>query len=237
MVSSRRFAPRVVIAIGATLTATTATLGQQQEPPQGQAETAPQEVVVVIAEEEWAALAEEPTRALEEARVAFLEQNKAEAANDLMKATAFVHLEAARSTGHSKGRLTAAARDLTQLAGQVESGRVDRIDQFDGHLAKAEHALAFHYHERAKHHLARNAPKETGHYLKASARAIGHAAEWTGHEAIAATRTVVGDTFRISGKLVQGIGWVPEEVGKVVEDLGAAIDHVGRGIHGERPTK
>ncbi|MCW8140900.1 MAG: hypothetical protein KIT58_18515, partial [Planctomycetota bacterium] len=73
-----------------------------------------------------------------------------------------------------------------------------------------------HYHERAQHHYARNAVRATGHYLRASARALPHAAAWPGHEAVQITRVVVGDVIRVSGKLVEGIGWVPEEIGSLI---------------------
>lgn len=186
---------------------------------------------------EWAAIADEPTATIEAARTAFLERDKARTASELRKATAFVHLEETRAAGAAKRGLAEAARDLSALTREVEADRIERIDQFDARLARAEHALAVHYHERAQHHYARNAVRATGHYLRASARALPHAAAWPGHEAVQITRVVVGDVIRVSGKLVEGIGWVPEEIGSLIERLGAGIDRVGQQVHGKREAK
>jgi hypothetical protein len=184
-------------------------------------------------EDIWIVLVDEPEFHFQKAHEFFLKKDFKAAASEIRKGSAFLKLEAGRSTEEGKEALAASADELGKLADDVQKGTVASEKQLKDAFARADHALANHHYLKASEYWAKKDEKKAGHALKAAAQALEHAGAWSGHKLETAAVDVIKGVREAAGKLVESTGWTAEKariVEKGIKDLGNEILKLGKDI-------
>ncbi|MEZ6062135.1 MAG: hypothetical protein R3C19_17485 [Planctomycetaceae bacterium] len=184
----------------------------------------------VIEEDVWVRFVEEPSDHMKRAHENFLKKDFKAAAHDLWLAGGFLHAAASNAVGDARTALTASAREIDQLAKDVEAGGVKSVTTLENAFARAEHALAHHHHTMAKTAIRNQRGRTGGHYLRSATNHVENAARWTGHKLEAGAEATANGVRMVAGRLVEGTGFVPDEVGKGVTWVGTEIEKLGKVI-------
>jgi hypothetical protein len=148
-------------------------------------------------------------------------------ATDIRAGAALVKLEAARHDATNRTGLEDAAKQLDDLAAGVATGSVKSPKELNDTFARADLALARHYHQMAEASAAQNEHEKTGYWLQGAADALDDGAEWSGHKLAAGGRATVNGARSLGVKLEGGATWTADEVKKAVSDLGSEIESLG----------
>jgi len=159
----------------------------------------------------------------------FAHGDRTHAAAEIRVGAALVKLEAGRHDATNKAGLEDAAKHLDDLAAGVTTGTVKSPKELNDAFARADLALARHYHQMAEASAARNQHEKTGYWLEGAADSVDDAAEWSGHKLAAGGRATVNGARSLGAKLKGGAKWTADEVRKYVNDLGTEIESLGGG--------
>lgn len=192
---------------------------------------------IIVDEEIWIRLNDEPSHHMREAHESFAQQELETASNELLKASAYLHIAARNGAIDAKKLLTASALELDRLADDVHAVDSTTIATLDSAFARAEHALAVNHHSKAHLALSNNKSRSAGHYLASAITNIENAAKWTGRELEGTALTTVEGLRFLSGKLVEGTGFVVDEAGKGVTWVGDEVIRLGKAIEQHRKTE
>jgi hypothetical protein len=172
---------------------------------------------------EWLPVVEVPQRHFKAARVAFERKDKKTAGGEIRKGAAFLRLEAARAEGESRSALDDTAGKLEILARDVESGTTTDVAMLDHAFRSAQHALANSHYRAASERWTKKEYKQSGYELKATARHLENAADWSEADARKGASESVNEARKVGDKLVKGAKWTDDEVNKAFENIGKKL--------------
>jgi hypothetical protein len=179
-------------------------------------------------------LMEDIGRYFHNAREYFLEKDLYASAIEIRQGSSMIKLEAASAKGDAKEDLMASVSELAELASDIEKGNITSAKKLNDAFARANHALAVHYHQKAAEYWEQEDAEKSGYALSAAASSLERAAAWSGEQLESGTMEVIDGTRLIAGSLIQGTGWTIGTVGKGVSfagrTTGKAIGLFGRGI-------
>lgn len=197
---------------------------------------------IVLEEDFWLPLAYEPGTYFHRAHEECLKKDYELAAVDLRQASAYLRLQARRSTytEHSTALYTA-ANGLSRLAGQIEKRDVKSAAQLDREFARAHCALAEHDYVMAKESWNKKQPYTTGHNLNAAVFNIESGYSWANKEMGRPGFSAVADAGALAEELIAGepksyevaatldavhtaINALSERVNELPKDPGLAMD-------------
>jgi len=197
---------------------------QNSTVPASSANSAGQPGLIVVQEDVLIPLIDQPEHHFRMASRYFAKGDRNQAAAQIRVGAAMVKLEAGRNNATNKTGLDAAAKGLDDVAAGVTSGSVKSPKDLNDAFARADLALARHYHEMAKESEARNEHGNTGYWLQGTADSLGDSAHWSGRELAKAGSASVNDARSLGLKLEGGAQWTAAEVKKSVSDLGSEIN-------------
>jgi hypothetical protein len=116
---------------------------------------------------------------------------------------------------------------LEKTADRIESGVIKNVEEFDLASARAMQALSEYQYTKAALAWERKEVRQAGHYLRAAADNVEHAAARTEQRFRAATTEVARESRELSGSLIKGTGYVIDDVGHGFERIGHQIEQVG----------
>ena len=197
--------------------------------PPSSATSEAQQGTVVVPEDVLTPLIDQPEHHFHMASRYFAHGDRTHAAAEIRAGAALIKLEAGRHDATNKTGLEDAAKHLDELAAGVANGSVKSPKKLHDAFARADLALARHYHEMAEASAAHNEHEKTGYWLKGAADSVDDAAQWSGHKLAAGGRATVSGARSLGVKLEGGAKWTAEEVKKYVSDLGSEIESLGGG--------
>ena len=183
--------------------------------------------LIVIQEDVLIPLIDEPEHHFHMASAYFARGDRFKAATEIRAGAALLKLEAARHDATNRTGLEDAAKQLDDLASGVATGSVKSPKELNATFARADLALARHYHQMAEASAAQSEPEKTGHWLEGAADSLDDGAEWSGHKLAAGGRATVNGARSLGAKLEGGAKWTADEVKKAVSDLGSEIESLG----------
>lgn len=164
-----------------------------------------------------------------------LQQARAEVARDvnaagthLRQAAIVLRTEAERAVGATRAALDRAAKELDDLAANVERGTVKSGPELDATYAHVHLALAAEYNRRAAENFGKKNVGEAGEDLRAAGAHLESAMVDTGRDTDPAATAVVREVRTVADKLVAGTGFTEDEVRKSFTALGNEIEKLGR---------
>ena len=162
-------------------------------------------------------LIDEPEHHFHMASRYFARGDRTHAAAEIRAGAALLKLEAGRHDATNKTGLEDAAKHLDDLAAGVAKGTVKSPKELNDAFARADLALARHYHQMAEASAAQNEHEKTGYWLEGAADSVDDAAEWSGHKLAAGGRATVNGARSLGAKLESGAKWTADEVKKSVK--------------------
>ncbi len=153
---------------------------------------------------------------------------------EIQKGAASMKREAASATAEEKKLLVASAQELEKLASGMQRRPGTSGKTLDKAFARAHHALARHYYQKATESWARNESQKAGEDLKTAANHLEQGLVWVGHEPEAGSAAVINTTRLLAEKLIKGAGWKPAEIATRIKAAGKEIEKLGRKI---KPAK
>ncbi len=166
----------------------------------------------------------QPGRDFHRAKADFTKGDDRGAARQIRIAAAIMKLEAGRHNAANKQGLLTQANALDTLADKVEKKQVSSVNDLDRAFAKADLALARHYHLMAKAAMAAGNHRSTGTWLEAAAGSISDAADWSGRKLAAGESATLKGVHDLGSKMASGATWSGDQVKNGVSYLGAEID-------------
>lgn len=189
--------------------------------------TVPPPGYLIIEEDRWYLLADEPGNNIARAREAFLTMDIQKAASELRKAAVQIRVAASNARESTRHKLIHSERELEKMAKRIEDGTLKAVDELDVVTARALHALSEYQYHKAQQAWHKKKPHQAGHFLRAAADNIEHAAARTEARLRTATAEIARESRAISGSLIEGTGYVIDDVGTGFERIGSQIEHVG----------
>jgi len=180
--------------------------------------------LIVVQEDVLIPLIDQPEQHFKMASRYFAKGDRNQAAAQIRVGAAMVKLEAGRHDATNKTGLDDAAKHLDDVAAGVSSGSVKSAKDLNDAFARADMALARHYHEMAKESEAQNEHGSTGYWLQGTADSLEDSAHWSGRKLAEAGNASVNGARSLGLKLESGTQWTADEVKKSVSDLGNEID-------------
>ena len=158
---------------------------------------------IVLEENFWLPLAHEPGTYFHRAHEEFLTGEYDLAAIDLRQASAFLRLQARRSTyAEHSSVLFAAANRLSNLAYEVERKQVKRAAKLDREFARAHYALAEHDYVMAKESWNKEDASTTGHNIDAAVFNLESGYNWANAELDSSAFDAAADARALAEELV-----------------------------------
>ncbi|MDD1779268.1 MAG: hypothetical protein LUQ65_13965 [Candidatus Helarchaeota archaeon] len=184
----------------------------------------------VYENEIWKVLMDEPEIHFQKAHELFMKKDYPGSASEIHKGSAFVKLEATRSSDVEKEALNGLAADLDQLADSVENGLVVSESDLKFHFARADQTMVRHHYAKATEYLAKNDVKNAGHELKGATGYLENAWKWSDKRMDVYTANTVKDLHNVYGKMIKGSDWTKDEVAKGMQDMGNEVTKLGKAI-------
>jgi len=181
-------------------------------------------------EENWYLLADEPGLHIARARDAFLMMDTHTAATQLRKAAVHLRIAASDGTERTKRGLKRAQHELEKTADRIEAGTLKSIEEFDLATTHAMHSLSEYHYWKAAAAWEKKEVRKAGHYLRAAADNVEHAAARTEQRMKMATAEVARESRIISSSMIEGTGYAVDEVGVGFEKIGNQIERVGHRV-------
>jgi hypothetical protein len=185
--------------------------------------------IVVVPEDVLTPLIGQPEHHFHMASRYFARGDRTHAAAEIRAGAALLTLEAGRHDAANKAGLEDAAKHLDDVAEGVATGTVKSPKELNDAFARADLALARHYHQMAEASAAQNEHEKTGYWLEGAADSVDDAAEWSGRKLAAGGRATVNGARSLGAKLEGGAKWTADEVKKSVSDLGSEIESLSGG--------
>ena len=153
---------------------------------------------------------------------------------EIQKGAASMKREAASATVEGKKLLVASAQELEKLASGMQRRPGTSGKTLDKAFARAHHALALHYYQRATESWAGKESQKAGEDLKTATNHLEQGLVWVGHEPEAGGAAVIKSTRLLAEKLIKGASWKPAEMETRLKAAGKEIDKLGRKV---KPAK
>lgn len=186
---------------------------------------------IVLEEDFWVPLAHEPGTYFHRAHEEYLMKDYDLAAIDLRQASAFLRLQARRSTyAEHSSALYAAANRLSNLARKVEKREVKSAAQLDREFARAHYALAEHDYAMAKESWSKKRPYTTGYNLNAAVFNLESGYSWANAEMGKRGFNALADAGALADELIAG---EPKsyEVTATLDAVHAAINALSKRVN------
>ncbi len=160
-----------------------------------------QQGTVAVPEDVLTPLIGQPDHHFHMASTYFAHGDRTHAATEIRVGAALLKLEVGRHDATNKAGLEDAAKHRDDLAAGVANGTVKSPKELNDAFARADLALARHYHQMAEASSARNEHQKTGYWLQGAADSVEDAAEWSGHKLVAGGRATVNGARSLGAKL------------------------------------
>ncbi len=167
-----------------------------------------------------------PEKDFREARRQLKVGNKKAAAADIRAAASLIRLEAARPDAEDKDSLLSSAADLDKLAQSVEKGDVKSPSELNQTFAKADLALASHYHMMAKDELLRGNKSKALVWLTAATDYIKDSVSWSSRELKEGGAPLVKKMQDLGNKIAAGAKSATEATERGFDALGQEIKNL-----------
>jgi hypothetical protein len=208
----------------------TITWAQASTVPASSAISEAQPGIVAVPEDVLTPLIDQPEHHFHMASKYFARGDRTHAAAEIRAGAALVKLEAGRHNATNKAGLEAAAKHLDDVAAGVATGTIKSSKELNDAFARADLALARHYHQMAEASAAQNEhEKKTGYWLEGAADSVDDAAEWSGRKLAAGGKATVNGARSLGAKLEGGAKWSADEIKKSVSDVDSEIESLGGG--------
>jgi hypothetical protein len=185
---------------------------------------------VIVEEDVWLMLADEADDHFIEARDSYLAKDNKDAAEELREAAAFLRVEARRTSEKAREELYDSAKELEKLATRAERGEIKSVEEMEPVFARADEALARHYHAKADHYWKTKQPQRAGRALEAATDAIDNSMHWSKQQAESAWDKTKETTRKVTAKLAEGTGWVAEEVGEALKATSEELKNLAKKV-------
>ena len=191
---------------------------------------------VTMREDTWLTFAEYPADAFQMANGDFQRGEPKVAARRMRRCAAIVTVSLRRAHTDTKKALEASARELKKLARQLEAGARVKSKALEEAFARAEFALARHYHELALTYETQQDTVKMGHALHASAVHLLQASVWASQPLRVEDADALKQARSCAQTLKEGAAWAPKKVGAAVKAVGRGIASLGKKAKLEAPT-
>lgn len=161
---------------------------------------------------------------LADAREEFLERDFDDSADELREAAEKVRRVAANAPAEVREDLIRSAQELEGLAGDVRSGAITSVDEFDRSLVSTNATLARHHLHRAREAWAQRDLRAAGRDLAAAARSVEHGLANLGRRAEGEGAAAIRDVRELGGTLARGAEAAPEDVERALQRLEQEIE-------------
>ncbi len=178
----------------------------------------------------WYPVSGEPQRHFAAAVEDYAHKDFRAAADEMRKASAYLRLETARTTGNAHAALADAAAAVDRSAQALDQGAVKDKKALEQIAVRADHALALAHRAHAAEAWSRKAYERAGYALKAAAHDVESAAHWSGDKVKSTATAASQGAGELGDKLVAGGLWARDEVSKGFDRLGSALDDIGAEI-------
>jgi predicted lipoprotein with Yx(FWY)xxD motif len=176
-------------------------------------------------------LVEWPVTHLGRATADFEKKDNSAAADEIIKAIAFLRLEEARATDPARAALKSSIEELQQLARNVRAGQVSDSKDLEQTFIRAYQALGHHYYLRASDAVAQKDLKEAGFEIKAAARLLEQTINASEQKPeTSETNTLVTDLTALADRLIGGETPQAGEVSQALEHLGRQFEALDQTI-------
>ncbi len=178
----------------------------------------------------WYPFTQEPQRHFTAALAEFAKKDYQTAALNVRQASALLRLEGTRAHGAARNALQGAEAQLDRTATALGRGKVKTERELTTAFARADHALALAYHDKAAESLEHKAYHDAGYELKAAAQGLENAATWSGDEARSAAGSAAHDARDVGDKLLSGARWTQHELAHgfdAIQNGLARLGHAG----------
>ncbi len=152
------------------------------------------------------------------------------AARQIRRGVEFLTRESKHATAKGKEALDRSIHELSALADSVESGATNSVDDLKGAFARAHHALAYHYQQRASESWLRRRFKAAGQDLKAASYEVEYGISWVGEGVENKTRDTLTATRELGDSMIRGAKVGAEHVNSQAKNLGQQIMSFGRRV-------
>ena len=176
----------------------------------------------------WTLFPGEPERSFQKGREDFLNKKYRLAAQSIQQSTIYVKLQSLRALGTTKRALLDSEVALSNLAKDVEKGKMRSLARLDTSFAATERAVARLHYEKAKQAYAKGALGTTGVELQGARDSLGRAAAWTGDHVYLPLMHCLDRAGNDGKRLLAGSDRSPGETRKTLSDLGAQIDRLDK---------
>lgn len=175
-------------------------------------------------EEVWTAFTDEPARRYKMSREKFMEKDMKAAANEILKAAAFLKLESSRANEEGKKSLDDSIKELEKTAEEVEKGNITDVEQLDNVFIRANTSLAKHHYLKALDASAENNFTEAAKELKAAVISLEGGASAIGRKMGKTSLAIMEKSRVLAEKLAKESRLVAEELGKALQEFGSEIE-------------
>ena len=135
--------------------------------------------------------------------------------------------EARHATANGKLALDRSIRELEAVADSLERGAVSSIDELKAAFARSQHALAYHYQQRAAQSQLQQNFKQLGQNLQAAADNVAYGLSWVGEGVQTKSRDVIVASRDLGGSLIRGAKTDAQQIDAQAKALGQEIKRFG----------
>jgi hypothetical protein len=163
----------------------------------------------------------EPDKSMAKAHESFMKGEMNKAADQIHKASVYVHKEGDKVAADAKAGVKKAGDDLDQLGAEVKKGAVKSGDHLKKTFAHVDHELARAWHATAD--AATKAGKDSTDALKKAGAGVEGAAKWSGTQLKEGTQASVDGLKKVGTGVKAGA----EDVGNWFKGIGDGIADFG----------
>jgi hypothetical protein len=168
------------------------------------------------------------------ARNAFAKGDRSATAQDIRKGAAFIRIEANRPNATNQADLLTSAAELESLAGNVDQGNVSSPYDLSRAFARADLALARHYHMLAEESLREHNVKQSSAWLGAATDYVNDSVAWNARQLKESGSPVVKKMRELQknlqAKIASGAHSASQETAKGLNALGADLQQLAQKI-------
>jgi len=126
------------------------------------------------------------------------------ASRQIRRGVELLNRESKHATAKGKEALDLSIRELSDLADSVESGAEHSVENLKGAFARAHHALAYHYKQRASESILQRNFRAAGQDIKAASYEVEYGISWIGDGVENKTRDTLVATHKLADNMIRG---------------------------------
>jgi len=166
----------------------------------------------------------------QKAKQNYLDKNMAAASAQIRKGADYVKEQSEKASDSGKAALASSAKELEELAGDVDKGSVKSVKKIEDTFARAYLALAKDAHTQSARSWADKQGQKAGESLEKASGYLERSFAWAGQKVDAGTRKVIKKSNDLSVKLREKGRVVAEDVGTRLKETGNEIEKFGKKI-------